>query len=160
MWEVYFNSWVLESGEATDDMPAGTIVPLTRELQEEEVQMLVKYFHQPGMKTLPPGLPYVEGGKVFSISAPAGAELEKVAADKDLELVAFMVVKSKTVEDSDEPTKMQSLVQRMKLTGKADLENICGRAYQKVAESTALWKKTFSMSLLKFQSSGATQCYC
>ena len=71
-----------------------------------------------------------------------------------------MVVKSKTVEDSDEPTKMHSLVQRMKLTGKADLENICGRAYQKVAESTALWKKTFSRSLLKFQSIGATQCYC
>ena len=67
------------------------VVPTTRELdqEEEEEKKLVKYFNQSGWKCLPPGLPYVEGGKIYALNAQAMKEVEKLklAADKDFEFL-------------------------------------------------------------------------
>ena len=70
MW-AYFNSWDSESGDTNNTATTCIVVPTTRELDQEEEKKLVKYFNQSGWKCLPPGLPYVEGGKIYALNAQA-----------------------------------------------------------------------------------------
>ena len=75
MW-VYFSSWESEHVREPDCI----IVPVTMPLDEEEEMKLVDYFNTDGQKVIPPGLPYLDGGKMWGIKAKAAKELGKLAA--------------------------------------------------------------------------------
>ena len=86
MW-VYFN--ILQSGDSRDrkEIPS-TMVPMTRPLNDQELEKLVEYYNTRGPKLLPPNLPYVDG-RVYAVSAQAMKEMEKLAADEGLEYLGW-----------------------------------------------------------------------
>jgi len=127
MWTVYFNIWTpTESDDPNKVMDtACIIVPLTRWLTPNQEEALNNYFNEPGMKTLPPGLPYVDGGQIYGIHAQTAIELEKLAADKGL---AFVSV---SFWCNDKGGYGTMCVKRMKVTGQDQLEELCKLAIAK-----------------------------
>lgn len=130
MW-AYFNLW--DSVDAHDNVVPFVVVPTTRRLHHDEEEQLVAYFFRFGLKKIPSGLPYADGGKtVYFLSAEAMREMYKLAADgKEIECVAIGRMVMVTADS------WTMYVKRMTVTGKEELTRLCERAYQKVANRNA-----------------------
>ena len=130
MW-AYFNLW--DSADAQDDVVPFNVVPTTRRLHPDEEEQLVAYFFRFGLKKIPSGLPYVDGGKsVYFLSAEAMREMYKLAAaGKEIESIAFGRMLMVAAES------WTMYVKRMTVTGTQELTELCERAYEKVANRNA-----------------------
>ena len=126
MW-AYFNLW--DSADAQDDVVPFNVVPTTRRLHPDEEEQLVAYFFRFGLKKIPSGLPYVDGGKsVYFLSAEAMREMYKLAAaGKEIESIALGRMLMVAAES------WTMYVKRMTVTGTQELTELCERAYEKVA---------------------------
>lgn len=115
--------------------PHCIIVPVST-LSPNQEQKLVEYFNQAGMKRLPHGLPYADwyedGKQTLGISAGAVKELEKLAADKDMEVGLCSMA---TFLFEGAPRCKTMWVKKLKVMGKEQFTELTDKAYQKLNEA-------------------------